>query len=85
MKEITYTYEVIGKNDTNKTITVLYKSQGREDVTVTFDQPFVGDMDPDIIIQRHSPVVQWVNAERSRINVDVGTTGTITAHFPDFQ
>lgn len=85
MKEITYTYEIISKDDTQKTFQVRYESAGRESVTKTLDYPFVNDIDLDLLIQRYSPVVEWVNAERTRIEVNVGLSHTITAHFPDFE
>ena len=85
MKEITYSYEVIDTNLSEKTFTVVYKCQGKEDVTVKIDYPFINDIDVDILIQRHSPVVQWINEERQRVPVELGVSGVITAHFPDYE
>lgn len=85
MREIIYTYTVIESDTIEKTFTVLYESEGRESITVKIKYPFVGDnSDLNLLIQQFSPVVQWINAERTTVPVEIGMTGIITAQFPDF-
>ena len=83
MKEITYTYEIISKNETKKTFDVKYVSEGRESVTLTLDYPYLNGMDLELLIQRHSPVFGWELAERPRADVDVGKSGIIHVQFPE--
>lgn len=80
--EIVYTYEVTSIDNQNKTITVVYESDGRESRFVTIPHPYKG-VDLDIYLQQNSPVDEWVNEHRELAPILVGAKNTVHAVYHD--
>lgn len=73
---IQYTYEITAVDIPAKCMTVVYSTEGYDDVTVGTLLPY--DDEPlENIIRMYAPIQHWINSKRSYSNPQVGTSGTI--------
>lgn len=66
---IEYTYEI--KAVGPESIEVEYKAKGHQTMLVGLPRPYVGD-DLEAIIDQYAPILQWEDAKRVRMDVQVG-------------
>lgn len=66
---IEYTYEI--KAVGPESIEVEYKAAGHQTMLVGLPRPYVGD-DLEAIIDQYAPILQWEDAQRERLPVQVG-------------
>lgn len=75
---IEYTYEVLSVDSSNKSMLVVYKSSGLQDITVGVRTPFTNETLDDVI-RMYAPVANWREANKEYTAPAVGTTGALTA------
>lgn len=66
---IEYTYEI--KAVGPESIEVEYKANGHQTMRLGLPRPYVGD-DLVAIIDQYAPILQWEDAKRTRMDVQVG-------------
>jgi hypothetical protein len=71
--EIPYTYEITAEQE--RSMTVLFKSDGYQDLYIGVRKPFEDEILADVI-HSYAPTSFWIFSQTTVTNVVIGTTGT---------
>lgn len=74
---IEYTFEVVAVDIQAKSMEILYKSEGRQDMLIGTRLPYENETLEDIV-RMYEPVSYWIQQDLNVIVPEVGTKGTIT-------
>lgn len=73
-----YTYEVLSIDSSDKSMLVVYKTSGLDDITVGVRTPFADETLEDVI-RMYAPIPNWEEASKEYVTPAVGATGSLTA------
>lgn len=73
---IEYTFKVVESDEAAKRMVVLYKTPGREDITIFVPLPKTADATAEIV-KTYAPIPMWLEKDRQVAHVPSGTNGTL--------
>ena len=78
-KVMEYTYEVLEIDSSNKSMVVVYRSNGCSDITVGVRTPFTNET-LETVIRMYAPIQSWQDETKEHSVPPVGATGSLQAN-----
>lgn len=79
-----YSYEILSIDDSGKSMLVVYRSEGYEDITTGVRVPF-NDETLEQVIEMYAPVNNWLESKKEQTAPDVGASGAMQANLNIYQ
>jgi hypothetical protein len=71
-----YTYTILQVDESAKCMSILYSSEGYQDILVSARLPW-SDESVEAIVSMYAPIPNWLETQKQLLPVEVNTSGTI--------